>query len=143
MKPESCPVCHGPLEASVHRQAPLTVEGRHAHVDEGLAELLEAAWFVGIFTLGSCQEMPEDGLAHIVFEAGSAERFVAAASTEPLEDGDFVAQDELGWRMRGADPGPWQWQPGGPAWAVAFAASFPPGDIAELTRRLSKIAWGE
>jgi hypothetical protein len=135
----NCSECGGTLTDSdhVHRQVPVSVEGRHAHVDEGIADLIEVCWRVGI-TNASCQDDPDIGRAYISFGPGSAERFVGAATTEDLDN----ELECLGWRIRGAsDDAPdevWQWQPGGFAWGVCFAAYFPPGDIPELTRRLSR-----
>jgi hypothetical protein len=108
--------------------------GLHAHVDAGIADLIRACWAIGIDTAGSCQEDPDDGRTYIVFRPGAAERFVGAATFEDLDE---APEDSLGVRIRGCDdPGAWQWQPHGFAWAVDFAASFPPSDIPELTRRL-------
>ena len=135
-----CPECGGALQQrDSHIQAPVTSEyGVHAHVDEGIAALIQACWRSGIPTQSSCQEDdPETGEAYIGFAPGQAERFVAAATAEDLDDPSTF--EGLGWRMRGADTAlDWRWQPGGFEWGVSFAAHFPPGDIPELVRRLER-----
>jgi hypothetical protein len=136
----TCPDCGKPLtlQSDHHRQVPISVWDEHAHVDEGMAELIEACWEVGIRTVSSCQG--SSGQAHIGFERGSAERFVGAATTENLDDAATIEAEVLGWRMREirpeGDPGAWTWLPGGMSWSVEFGAYFPPTDIPELTRRL-------
>jgi hypothetical protein len=132
-----CSECGGQLtpDSNDHVQVAVTSEyGPHAHVDEGIAALIQICWDIGIDTAGSCQGDPETGLASIVFSPGHAERFVGAATFEDLEN---APDDALGVRMRGCDdPGSWQWQPHGFAWTVNFGAGFPPSDIPELVRRL-------
>ena len=79
-----CSECGDVLTTSehVHRQVPVTVFGTHAHIDEGMADLIGACWGVGIGTTASCQGDPDTGRASIGFERGAAERFVGAATTE-------------------------------------------------------------
>jgi hypothetical protein len=126
------------LPSHHHRQVPISVWGEHAHVDEGMAELSEACWEIGIRTTGSCQESL--GQANLGFERGAAERFVGAVTTEDLDDPATIEAESLGWRMREirpwGEPGAWTWLPGGWGWSVEFGACFPPTDIPELVSRL-------
>ena len=69
-----------------HHQVPITVYGDHAHVDEGIADLITACWAMGIRTKQSCEGDPDTGKASISFELGAAEMFVGAATTEELDD---------------------------------------------------------
>ena len=138
MMPSRCPECGGPLNhSSDHPQVPLTDEyGLHAHVDEGIAELIAACWAAGIMTTSSCQE-GRPGWATIGFAPGHAERFVGAATNEDLDDP--ATFEGLGWRMRGTEsPESWVWQPGGFSWTVSFGADFPVADIPELVERLRR-----
>lgn len=136
---EICPECGAILTRSEHDhpQVPVTGEGHHAHVDEAMAELVGLCWRAGVITNGSCQRDSDLGLAYISFAPGSAERFVGAATDEDLDDP--ATFDGLGWRMRGTESSEsWTWQPGGFAWAVSFAAYFPPSDIPDLVARLRR-----
>ena len=137
---ECCSECGRPLTTPdhTHRQVPITVYGDHAHVDEGIADLITACWAMGIRTTGSCEGGHGAGKASIGFERGAAELFVGAATTDELDDPATFGS--LGWRMREIrpyeDPEGWTWTPGGWPWAVGFAASFPPSDIPELAARI-------
>jgi hypothetical protein len=137
---EVCEECGRQLTTSEHdhRQVPVSgFVGAHAHVDEGIAELIEACWDLGIWTVNSCQLVEETGQAYIAFERGCAEFFVGAATIEQLDDPSSFGS--LGWRMRsGEEHGSWQWSPGGWEWAVCFSAYFPPTDIPELVIRLRR-----
>jgi hypothetical protein len=135
-----CEECERPLDGGEdHPQAPVAAWGMHAHVDQGIVELIEACWWDGIFTMSSCQEDPDDGLANITFAPGSAESFVGATGWDIIDAPD----DALGIRMRRMSPddteGVWMWRPAGFSFGASFMASFPPSDIPELTRRLE--AW--
>lgn len=136
-----CPICGGILnsEDHIHRQVPLMGEyGVHAHVDEGIAELLALCWRLGIWTHDSCEGDPQTGRAYISFAPDSGERFVGAATIEDLDDPSTF--ESLGWRMRGADTeDDWEWHPGGFPWGVRFSAHFPPSDIPELVRRFRRF----
>jgi hypothetical protein len=137
-----CEECGRVLDDGVgtHPQAAVSAFGMHAHVDEGIVGLIEACWWAGIFTMSSCQEDEDTGLANVTFAPGFAESFVGATGSEDLVN----APDEaLGMRMRGMVIGAtekiWMWRPAGFSYGASFMASFPPSDIPELTRRLE--AW--
>ncbi len=140
-----CPDCRELLTTTEHNheQVPVSDFGgfTHAHVDIGIADLIAACWSLGIWTVHSCQGDPPTDRAHLSFERGSAELFVAAATTENLDDPE-MPEDVLGLRMQ-VPPDPdysdgWTWQPNGWLWAIRFVALFPPGDIPDLTERLRR-----
>lgn len=139
MSANNCPECGGILTDPDHdhTQVPVSAEGHHAHVDEGMAELVGVCWSIGIITRHSCQEDPDLGLACLSFGSGSAERFIGAATDEDLDDP--ATFDGLGWRMRGTEsPESWRWQPSGFPWGVFFGAYFPPSDIPGVVHRLAR-----
>jgi hypothetical protein len=116
--------------------------GVHAHVDEGIAGLIEACWAFGIATTSSCQG--GDGeKAHIGFPAGGhAERFAAAVTLATFETIESLPDEALDWRvydLRDIDDSQgWRWSVGYP-WSPGFGAHFPPEDVPELTRRLERF----
>jgi hypothetical protein len=156
-----CPECHKRLgnKLTTHPQVPLSYAGRHAHVDEGLFELLETCWQLGIWTAGSCQGTPgcgggEVGSADIALENGTAaENFCFAVTVPdwPAMYFDELPEGALGWRMREVrapgDPGAWVWGISAEGtsperFEVGFYVHFPPADIPEITRRLKSVPRG-
>lgn len=123
-----------------HSQVPVSLGDLHAHVDEGIADLILACWQLGIWTTASCQgdENDELGRAYIAFDPGSAELFGEGVTVEDLDE---APPDSLGWRLRtfdtdADDATAWTWAPSASA-PVGFIAYFPSADIPELTRRLA------
>jgi spore coat protein CotH len=143
MSRSKCNACGGRFTGD-HPQVGITSEyGLHAHVDSEMADLIAACWDLNLATTSSCQG-GKDETAYVGFGPGSAERF-ATFATEARTGGELElqAQDALDWRiyqMRDmGDPSGWRWIPGYP-WASGFTVYFPPGDIAEVTRRLEAEA---
>jgi hypothetical protein len=125
-----------------HAQIGLTGEyGVHAHVDIGIASLIEACWARGIITTGSCQGGGGEK-ASLGFAPGSAQRFARAATLAgTAAEMEETPDGALDWRIYESrdseDPTGWTWFPGYP-WDSGFAVHFPPEDIPELTRRLQR-----
>lgn len=134
-----CNECGGQFTGD-HPQVGITDEyGVHAHVDVGIAHLVQACWALGIVTTGSCQGGDGEPTT-LGFGPGSAERFATAAtSSRTGMELEAEPDDVLDWRIYEArhanDPTGWRWLPGYP-WAPGFVVSFPPEDIPELTSRL-------
>jgi hypothetical protein len=136
-----CEVCGGPFTGD-HPQVGITDEyGVHAHVDKGIAPLIQACWARGIVTTGSCQGGGGEK-ATIGFPSGGyAERFAAAATVATYETIEDLPFEALDWRIftltDEADPDGWWWMPSYP-WDPGWGVHFPPEDIPELTRRLER-----
>lgn len=119
------------------------IYGVHAHIDEALARLVAACWYIGIATNDSCQGgLPDQPEAYIGFAPGSGETFIrlATLASTPAEL-EAQPREALDWRIGQTAPEEqdgWWWSAGYP-WIPGFAAHFPPSDIPELTRRLERF----
>jgi hypothetical protein len=139
---EKCSECGGFFTGD-HAQVGLTGEyGDHAHIDEGIAPLVQACWALGIGTSGTCQGGGEVKVA-LGFAPGGAQRFARAATLArtPVEM-EQNPEEALDWRIYEFrdydDPAGWRWIPGYP-WDPGFTVYFPPSDLYEVTRRLQAL----
>ena len=135
----ACLECGGPFNGE-HPQVGVTGDyGLHAHIDAGIAPLIEVCWELGLTTSFSCEEP-----AYITFGPGSAERFATfATSARTGFELESQPEDALDLRIYQArdedDPLRWRWLPGYP-WTGGFTLWFPSSDIPEVTRRVQAIA---
>lgn len=131
---------HG--KAGEHGTVRVRGGGREAHIDAGIAELVEALWTAGVNTDASCQG-GEGDLAHLDFSSmEDASLFLALAVGDDDEPGGL--SDRSCGSNEDPTSEPWEWLTSpsiiGRRAYWTMGAFFPPSDIPELLARVRKVS---